>query len=41
MKSGKRQITEGKEMPNQEGTQISGKKENYKYFDILEADTIK
>ena len=41
MKSGKRQITEGIELPNQEKIRTFGEKENYKYLGILEADTIK
>ena len=41
MRSGKRQITEGTEVPNQEGIRTHGKKENYIYLGILEADTIK
>ena len=41
MRSGKRQMTEGIELPNQEKIRILGKKETYKYLGILEADTIK
>ena len=41
MKNGKRQITEGTELPNQERIKTLGEKENHKYFGILEADTIK
>ena len=41
MKSGKRQITEGIELPNQERNRTLEEKENYKYLEILEADTIK
>ena len=42
MRSGKRQITERIEQPkNQERIRMLGKKENYKYLEILEVDTIK
>ena len=41
IKSGNRQITEGIELPNQEQSRMHGKKENYKYLEILEADIIK
>ena len=41
MKSGKRHMTEGIELPNQEKIRTLGKKETYKYLGILEADTIK
>ena len=41
MKSRKRQITEGIELPNQDKIRMFGEKENYKYLGILEADTIK
>ena len=41
MKSGKRQMTEGIELPNQEKIRTLGEKETYKYLAILEADTIK
>ena len=34
-------MMEGMELPNQEKIRILGKKETYKYFGILEADTIK
>ena len=40
-KSGKRQITEGVEQPNQERIKTLGEKENYKYWGIWEADAIK
>ena len=40
-KSGKRQTTEGMKLPNQERIRILGEKKNYKYLEILEADTIK
>ena len=41
MKSGKRLITEGIELPNQVVIRTLGEKETYKYLGILEADTIK
>ena len=41
MKSGKREITEEIELPNQERMRILREKENYKFFGLLEADTIK
>ena len=41
MKSEKREITEGIEIPNQESIRTLGEKENYKYLEILEADNIK
>ena len=41
MKSGKRHRTDGMELPNQEKIKTLGEKETYKYFGILEADTIK
>ena len=41
MNSGKRNVTEGVELPNQEKLGTLGEKENYEYFGILEADTIK
>ena len=41
MKSGKRQIREGIEQPNQERIRTLEEKENYKYLGILEANTIK
>ena len=41
MRSGKRQITEGIEMPNQERIRMLGGKETYKCLGILETDTIK
>ena len=41
MKSGKRQITEGIELPNQERTRTLVEKETYKYLGILDVDTIK
>ena len=41
MKSGKRHLTDGMELPNQDKIRTLGEKEMYKYLDILEADTIK
>ena len=41
MKSGKRHMTEGIELPNQEKIGMIGEKEIYKYLGILEADIIK
>ena len=40
-KSGKRHLTDGMEIPNQDKTRTPGEKETYKYLEILEADTIK
>ena len=41
MKSGKKQMTEGIELQNQENIKTSGEKTTYKYLGILEVDTIK
>ena len=41
MKSGKRHMTEGVELPNQVVIRTLGEKETYKYLGILKADTIK
>ena len=41
MKSRKWQITEGIELTNPETIRFLGEKKNYKYLEILEADTIK
>ena len=41
MKSSKRHLTDGMELPNQDKIRTLGEKENYKYLGILEADTIK
>ena len=41
MKSGKRHRTDGIELPNQDMIRTLGENETYKYFGILEADTIK
>ena len=41
IKSGKRHLTDGLELPNQDKIRTLGEKEIYKYLEILEADTIK
>ena len=41
MKSGKRHITDGMELPNQDKIRTHREKGTYKYLVILEADTIK
>ena len=41
MKSGKRLLTDGMELPNQDKIKTLGENETYKYLGILEADTIK
>ena len=41
MKSGKRDMMEGVELPNQEKLRTLGEKKTYKYLGILEAGTIK
>ena len=41
IKNGKRQMTEGIELTNQEKIRTLGEKKIYKYLGILEADTIK
>ena len=41
MKSGKRCMTDGMELPNQDKIRILGENETYKYLGILKADTIK
>ena len=41
MKSGKRHVTNGLELPNQDKIRMLRKKETYKYVNILETDTIK
>ena len=41
MKSSKRHLTDGMELPNQEKIRTLGEKETYTYLGILEADTIK
>ena len=40
LKSGKREITEGIELPNKERIRTFGEKDNDKFLGILEADTI-
>ena len=41
MKSSKRHMTDGMELPNQDKIRTLADNETYKYLDILEADTIK
>ena len=41
MKSGKRHLTDGIELPNQDKIRTLAENETYKYLVILEADTIK
>ena len=41
MKSGKRHLTDGIELPIQENIRTLGEKETYRYLGILEGDTIK
>ena len=41
MESGKRQLTEGMELPTEDKIRTTGLKKTYKYLGILEADTIK
>ena len=41
MKSGKRHLTDGMELPGQDKIRMLGENETYKYLGILEADTIK
>ena len=41
MKSGKRQLTDGIELPNKDKIKTLAENETYKYLGILEADTIK
>ena len=41
MKSGKRQLTDGIELPNKDKIKTLAENETYKYLRILEADTIK
>ena len=41
MKSGKRHLTDGIELPNQDKIRMHAENETYKYLGILEADTIK
>ena len=41
MKSGKRHMTDGMELPNHDEIRTLGENETYKYLGILEADSIK
>ena len=41
MKSGKRHLTDGMDLPNQDKIRMLGEKGTYKYLCILEADTTK
>ena len=41
MKSGKRQLTDGMELPGQDKIKTLAENETYKYLGILEADTMK
>ena len=41
IKSGKRHMTDGMELPNRDKIRTLGENETYKYLGILEADTIK
>ena len=41
MKSGKRHLTSGMELPNQDKIRTLREKETYEYLGILDADTIK
>ena len=41
MKSGKRHLTDGMELPNHDKIKTPGENETYKYLGILEADTVK
>ena len=41
MKRGKRQLTDGMELPNQDKIKTLAENETYKYLGILKADTIK
>ena len=41
MKSGKRHLTDGMELPNKDKIRTLAENETYKYLGILEADTIK
>ena len=41
MKSGKRYMAEGFDLPNQVVIRTLGEKKTFKYLEILEADTIK
>ena len=41
MKSSKRHLTDGMELPNQDKMRTHGEKETYKYLGVFDADTIK
>ena len=41
MKSGKRHLTDGMELPNQDKIRTIGEKKAHRYLGILESDTIK
>ena len=41
MKSGKRHLTDGRELPNQDKIRTFAENETYKYLSILESDTHK
>ena len=41
VKSGKRHLTDGMELPNQDKIRMLGENETIKYLGILEADTVK
>ena len=41
MKSGKRHMIDGMELPNQDKVRTPEEKETYKYMEISDADTIK
>ena len=41
IKRGKRHLTDGMELPNQDNSRTLAEKETYKYLGILEVDTIK
>ena len=41
MKSGKRHMTDGMKLPNQDKIRMHGENETYKYLGIMKADTIK
>ena len=41
MKSGKRHLTDGMELPNEDKIRTFGEKETYNFLGILEADNIK
>ena len=41
MKSGKRYLIDGMELPNEDKIRTLGEKKTYKYIGILDVDTIK